>query len=147
METPNLIESLEPCSGRYSPRKDLHLNLWLAVAAVTYCGALLVAKRHPDWSPEARAALALTPLIPGFFYVRRWLRFVRGLDELQRRIQLEAFLYSTLGTLLVETVVNVLGTNGVAPDLIGHGLGVGGVFMVMYPLWLVGGAIGNRRYQ
>jgi len=47
-----------------------------------------------------RGLVAVAPLIPGLLYVRSWLRFIRGLDELQRRIQLEAFPVAALGQLL-----------------------------------------------
>src|SRR5579863_7132610 len=114
MNEPNTIESITPHSGKYSPKKDWQLNAWLAVAALFYCAALLLLKRHPDWTPIARSLVALAPLLPGLLYVRSWMRFVRGLDELQGRIQLEAFLFAALGTVLVGTVLNTLGASGVA---------------------------------
>jgi hypothetical protein len=147
MDKPNLIESIRPCSDHYSAKRDWHLNAWLLVATTTYVAALFLAKKNPDWSPLARGLVALTPLIAGALYVRSWVRFIRGLDELQRRIQLEVFLFTALGTILVETVINTLDASGVALGGLPHDLGVGGVFLVMYPLWLLGGAVSNRRYK
>jgi hypothetical protein len=147
MDTLNLSESITPRSGHYSLKKDLHLNAWLAVAAATYLGALYLSRRNPDWGPLLRGPIALVPLVPGYLYVRSWLRFIRDMDELQRRIQLEAFLFTALGTIIVETVINTLNANGVALDALQHGLGLGGAFMVMYPLWLVGGAVASCRYK
>jgi hypothetical protein len=147
MDKPELIESIIPCSGRYSLRRDLHLNAWLAVATVTYGAALFALKRNPAWSPLERGLVELTPLIPGFLYVRSWLRFIRDMDELQRRIQLEAFLFAALATVLVETVINTLNASGVALGGLDHGLGLEGVFLVMFPLWLVGGSVASRRYK
>jgi hypothetical protein len=149
METPNLIESYQPCSGNYSLRKDLRLNAWLAVAAVSYQLVLWWLKHHPDLSPLTQGLLRLVPLIPALLYVRAWMRVVRGLDELQRRIQLEAFLFAALGTVIFGVVIATLNASGVGlPDLgdLRHGLGLGGAFFVMFPLWLVGWAIASCRY-
>ena len=88
MDNPNLLESvLHPCSDHYSLKKDLRLNAWLVVAAAVYVAMLELLKRHPEWSPLTRGLLALAPMIPGMLYVRTCLRFIRGMDELQRRIQ------------------------------------------------------------
>jgi hypothetical protein len=147
MDKPNLIESIIPCSGHYSLKKDLHLNAWLAVATATYVAELYLTTRHPDWSPLTRGLIALAPLIPGFLYIRGWLQFIRGLDELQRRIQLEAFLFTALGTIIVGTVIDTLNASGVSLGFLRHGLGLGGAFMVMFTLWLLAGAVVNCRYK
>ena len=69
------------------------------------------------------------------------------MDELQRRVQLEGFLFAALGTVLVGTMITTLDANGVSFAFFGHGLGIGGVFLAMFPLWLVGTAVANRRYR
>jgi hypothetical protein len=147
MDKPNTIESITPHSGHYSPGRDLRLNAWLAVATAAYMAQLFLLKRNPQWSPAARSLNALTPLLPGLLYVRSWMRFIAGMDELQRRIQLEAFLFAALGTVFVGTVISTLDANGVFIAFFGHGLGIGGVFLAMFPLWLVGTAVTNRRYR
>jgi hypothetical protein len=149
MDKPNLIESYEPCSGSYSLRKDLRLNAWLAVATVLYCAMLWLVKHHPDWSPLARGLLSLTPLLPGWFYVRTWMRLVGGMDELQRRIQLEAFLFAALGTVVVGATLSTLNASGFMPfgDWLSHGLGLGGAFIALLVLWPIGAAIAGSRYK
>jgi hypothetical protein len=147
MNPPNLIESYVPCSGRYSLKKDLRLNAWLAATMVVYLTALFLVKRNPEWSPLARGLLMLAPLLPILLYLRAWMRLVRGLDELQRRIQLEAFLFAALGTLVVGFVVSTLGATGVWRAGLNHGLGLPEGCMAMFALWLVGGALANRRYR
>ena len=147
MEKPNLMESVQPCSGQYSLKKDLRLNAWCAVAAVVYIAMLFLLKRHPEWSPLTRGLLTLTPMIPGLLYVRTCLRFIRGMDELQRRIQLEAWLFAFLGTLIIGTIVNTLNANGVSLGELKHGLSLWGTFTLIFVLWLVGTAIANRRYR
>jgi hypothetical protein len=147
MNSPKVMESYVPCSGRYSLRKDLHLNAWLAVTMAVYLAALFLVKRNPEWSPLARGLFVLAPLVPILLYLRAWMRLVRGLDELQRRIQLEAFLFAALGTLLIGYVVNTLGANGVPLGGLSHGLDLPAGCIALFTLWLVGGALANRRYR
>jgi hypothetical protein len=121
--------------------------VWLAVAMSVHLVGLFLLSRYSGWSPLPRGLLAVAPLIPGVLYLRSCLRFIRGLDELQRRIQLEALLFAALGTVIVGTAVNLLLAHGVALAGLDHGLGLIGNFTVMFVLWLVGGAIANCRYQ
>ncbi len=46
-------------------------------------------------------ALAFLPIIPSAFALCAFFRFFRGLDELQRRIQLDAVAFSFLATCLI----------------------------------------------
>ncbi len=114
MDKPNTIESVLPGCGEYSLKKDLRLNAWLFVATATYVAILLLLKHHPEWHPLTRGLLALAPMLPGALYVRDCLRFIRGMDELQRRIQLEAWLFSSLWTLVIAVILNTLAAQGVA---------------------------------
>ncbi len=147
MNSPNTLESVQPCSGQYSLKKDLRLNAWFAVAALVYCVALWLLKHHPDWTPLTRALVTLSPMLPGALYVRVCLRFVRGMDELQRRIQLEAWLFAALSTLVIGTVINTLAANGVPLGELSHGLSLWGTFILTFALWLVGTALANCRYK
>jgi hypothetical protein len=147
MEKPNMMESLEPHSGQYSFKTDLKLNAWLAVAVVVYLATLWLNSRHPEWRPLVKGLIALMPLIPGLLYVRSWVRFIRGCDELQRRIQSEAFLFASIGTVVVGAAIGALNTHGVPTAMFTHGLGVGGSFMLVLCLWSVGWALAKCRYK
>jgi hypothetical protein len=147
MEKPNIMESVEPCSGQYSLKADLRLNAWMLVAAVTHLAVQFVIKTQTEWGPLARGLLALAPLIPGLLYVRSWMRFIRGLDEFQRRIQLEAFLFAALGTVILGAVVSSLNAHGVSTGFLKHGLGLGASFMAMLCFWSVGWGIAKGRYK
>ncbi len=144
---PNTLESVLPCSGHYSLKKDLRLNFWLAVAGMVYVIDSELAKRHPEWSVAMRTTTALAPLVPGLLYLRSCMRFVGGLDELQRRVQLEAWLFAAIGTVIVGTAVSTLGSSGIRLGVLEHGLGVGPAFTVILILWLVGSAFANRRFR
>lgn len=147
MEKPNLMESVQPCSGQYSLKTDLRLNRWFFVAGVVWVADMELLRRHPEWSPLLKGMLALAPLIPGLLYVWTCVRFIRGLDELQRGVQLEAFLFAAMGTVIVGAAINTLNAHGVQMGKMSHGLGMGATVMAMFMLWLVGGAIANCRYK
>ncbi len=145
MNKPNTMESVIPCSGQYSFKKDLRLSLWFFVAAATYILASFLLSHHPEWNEFSRAALELSPLVPCLLFVRSHVLFMRGLDELQRRMQLEVWLFASLGTLFVETTISVLGSNGVLA-LTGR-LIIGRVMALIVLLWFIGTLIANRRYR
>jgi len=75
------------------------------------------------------------------------MRFVRGLDELQRRIQLDALIFAAMGTVIVGMAVNTLNAHEVPLGMLRRGLGIGESFVLMFVLWIVGSAIANRRYK
>jgi hypothetical protein len=127
--------------------RSFKLNIWLAVTTAVYGATLFGIRLHPDWSPWLKITLALTPILPGLFYLRNGLQLLRGLDELQRRIQLEAWLFAALGTVVVGTIINVVNAHGLGGDRLPHGLEVGGTYLTMFMLWCVGVTIANCRYR
>lgn len=147
MNKPNLMESLDPCSGQYSWKTDFRLSFWLLVAALVHVIQSMVLKMQPEWDPAFRVMWTLAPLVPGLLYVRSWVRFIRGLDELQRRIQLEVFLFAALATVIIGAILSALNEQGVSTAWMKHGLGLGSSFMLMLVLWTAGWAFAKRRYQ
>ena len=144
---PNTIESVRPFSGQYSLKADLKLNAWFFVAALLVIFSRYLLRHYPDWMPATRAAVILAPLVPCLLYVRSCMRFIRGMDEMQRRIQLESWLVAAMGTLFVGTAMNMLNANGIALPAFQHGLELVGAFVCLFLLWMVGSAITNRRYK
>ena len=147
MNPPNSLEPVRPGSGSYSFRKDFSINVWFGVAAVVYLIGRLLLRAHPEWGPGWRAVITLSPLLPGLLHVRAWIGFVRGMDELQRRIQLEAWLGATAGTLFVVALINTLNASGVTWKRLPHGVDLGSAFLLTFLLWIVGWVAANRRYQ
>ena len=146
MNPPEETEACAPCSRRGSLKKELLLNAWLLAVCLAYCVGLYLVKQHPGWSPGARVAVSLTPVIPGIFYIRAWLKLLRSLDELQRRNQLEGLLFAALGTVVVCVAINVLNTQGLSVGQPRDGLGMGGAFLTLLCLSLVGTSLLNLRY-
>lgn len=94
-------------------RAAFRLNAWAGVAVLAALVSRLLL-RGPDLTGLPRVAVALFPLLPGLLYVRAIWRWMRGLDELQRRLQFEAVCFATLGMLLIALTADLLRTAGFA---------------------------------
>src|SRR5208283_6113860 len=88
-----------------------------------------------------RFFFAVLPVIPSAFAMWAAIRFFRGLDELQRRIQFEAIAFSFLGTCLFSLNWGVLQRFGL-PDA-----GVLWISLLLFGLYIIGILIACRRYQ
>lgn len=127
--------------------RSFELNAWLAVTTAVYLATLFLVRHHPDWDPWLKLTLSLTSILPGLLYLRKGLQLLRGMDELQRRIQIEAWLFAALGTVVVSTIINVVNVHGLGGVWLPHGLEVGGTYLTMFILWCVGVTIANCRYR
>ena len=82
-------------------RRELKATGWLAIGAVAWVATLALASLGPGslWDPEQTviswAAVGLN-LVVGVAWIVVYIRYLRAVDELQRKIQLEA-LAATLG--------------------------------------------------
>jgi hypothetical protein len=144
---PNAIESVRPRSAQYSSSTDWKLHAWLVVAAGLAVASDYLLRHHPDWSLSIRVILALCPLAPCLLYVRSWVRFVRGMDELQRRIQIESRLVACLGTLLVITAINALNIYGIPLPVFSRGLNLMETLIVAGIFWRIASTVIDRRYR
>ena len=147
MNIPNASEASESCPGRPSLREQFKFNGWLAAASVVYLGSLFLARHFPDWSPGLKLTLSLAPVLPGLLYLRNGLKLLNTMDELQRRIQLEAWLFALVGTVIGGTMLNVLNAHGLGWETFPHGLEIGGTYLVMFFLWCAGITLSTRRYR
>ena len=146
MNLPVLPESVRP-GKNYSFRADLKLNSWAFVAALVAWAARMLLRHHHEWSPVTQAALTLAPLVPSLLYVRSIARWIGGMDELQRRIQLEACLFATTATVFLATALSLM--QGVGPlqsIRLQQGLGWEGTFTAVVAFYILGNIIVNRRY-
>jgi hypothetical protein len=98
---------------------------------------IIQANPHAPW----RVPLALAPVIPAVVALWAYVRFLNRLDELQRRIQLEALALAAGGTALLTFSYGFLENVGFP-----H-LSVIWVLPLMIALWGLGAALASRKYH
>jgi hypothetical protein len=126
----------------------MKLNAWALVAAVVAFVARALLQHHRDWDAPLQAVVALAPILPSLLYLRSIARWIGGMDELQRRIQVEACLFATTVTVFVRTSLDLLEGVGVLQSTrLRHGLGWEGTFAVIIVFYILGNMIFNRRYR
>jgi hypothetical protein len=115
------------------------LTAALLAYAVVLVVALLLLRGEPDawW----RYPVALAPVVPCLGVVRAALRFLRGSDELVRRIQLEALAFAFAAGSLLTFSYGFLQLVGL-PEA---------SWLMVWPVyagcWLVGSLLASRRYS
>ncbi|HEY3974030.1 MAG TPA: hypothetical protein VGM18_13570 [Candidatus Sulfotelmatobacter sp.] len=111
----------------------------MAAYAVVTLISVWVLKQHGH-SP-LRYLIAITPVVPSGFAMWAAIRYFRGLDELQRRIQFEGLAFSFLATCLLTLTWALLQNAGLPPaDIIW-------VPPLLIFLWGIGGCVASRRYR
>ena len=125
-----------------SASKTYTLEFLTAMAAyviiLPICIVLIIASPHAAWW---RIPLALVPIIPILFAMRAFMRFFSTMDELQRRIQLEAFAFGFGATGIVTFSYGLLTYVGF-PEI-----NWVWIFPLMVALWGIGQGIAARRYR
>ncbi len=92
-------------------------------------------------APEWRAVLAVLPAVPILFVIRAFVRFLRGTDELQRRIQLESLAVAFGGGAFLAVAGGLLESAGVL-----H-INPFWLYGAMMTLWVVALAVTSRRFR
>lgn len=139
---------LLPEAVQTSPGDAIKLSAWAGVAVVVASLSRWWLLHHTDGSVVARAVIALAPIVPSLLWMWSITRWISQLDELQRRIQSEAWFLAAVGTVLVTTALNLVASAGVLQlTRLSNGLGWEGAFAVMFLLYCVGCVITNRRYR
>ena len=116
----------------------------LTAALVVY-GLLLAGSiqllTHVDVARPWRDVIALSPMIPAAAMAWVILRELRRMDELQRRIQLEALGFSFAGNAILTFSYGFLEGLGYPR------LSMFTVWPLLAVLWIVGLVLARRRYQ
>ena len=133
-----------PCTIKH---RTVAALVWLAAAALTYLVSLWLLKHHAVWSPGTRVAITLAPLLPGVLYLRTLLKSFWEMDELERRIQIEALGFALVGTVVAMTAANIFSVEGIRLVNYPQGLGIGGVYLTMFILWSIGVSFSSFRYR
>ena len=116
--------------------------IWAALAAAAVIfGAALAAKQFERGSAP-RIALAVLQGLASASAVILPVRSIRGLDEMQQRIHLEALAFAFAGTGVLTTMFGFLANAGLpAVDWGTY------VWPLMVLLWAIGVLIAHRRYR
>jgi hypothetical protein len=121
-----------------SYRKELTATLAVYIAVLV--GSIELLNHAPVVAPW-RGAIALCPMIPAAALAWVVLRELRRMDELQRRIQLEAIGFSFAGTAILTFSYGFLEGLGYPR------LSMFTVWPILAVLWIVGLVLARRRYQ
>ena len=118
-------------------RKEFGTSMAAYVVVVLVSVWLL---KHHLHSP-LRFLLAVLPVVPAAFAMWAAIRYFRGLDELQRRIQFEGLAFSFMATCLLALAWGFLQNAGLPhADVIW-------VAPVLVFLWGIGCSVAKRRYE
>jgi hypothetical protein len=115
----------------------------LFIPLILYIGLLALAvSQAPTMEPTIwRYGVALLPMIPGLFLAFRIVQTTSKIDEMERRILLEAVSFSFIFTLILLLSFGMLGLVGVQqPSTIV-------IVFMMCMLLIVGKLWGNWRYR
>ena len=124
--------------------QSLRLNAWAIVAVLAAAFARWQLGAHLELSETARAGIALIATVPLAVYLHSIWRWIHGLDELQRRIQMSAVCFAAFGMLLTTLGADLLRSAAVLPKF---NFGVEGYFVLTFGLYALGTALANRHYR
>jgi hypothetical protein len=115
---------------------------WAMIAyGLVLAASVLILKSNSDPDAPWRIPVALAPMIPAMFGMMAFVRYMGSMDELQRRIQLEAIAFGFGGTAALTFGYGFLEGVGFPP------INWTFIFPLMIGLWGIGVAIAGRRYQ
>jgi hypothetical protein len=123
-----------------SKRYVFELTSALAVYALMLVGSISLIT-HVDVARPWRDLVALSPMLPALAMPWIILRELRRMDELQRRIQLEALGFSFAGTAILTFSYGFLEGLGYPK------LSMFAVWPMLAMLWVIGLALARRRYR
>ncbi len=117
----------------------------LGMALLAYAGILIGSiswlNSHSEMASPGRDLLALSPMLPAGLMVWVMLRQLRRMDELQRRVQLEALAMAFAGTAFISLSYGFLEGLGYPR------LSMFVVWPLMAALWMLGLLLASKRYK
>jgi len=144
---PSLPEELM-FGPEFSLRANLRVNSWAFVAMLLSLAGDLLLERYGDWNAIQRAVIAIVPLAVSLLWVRSFVRWVRGMDEMHRRLTFDACLFATVVTLFVVTAWHLLDQTGIFPAKVNaHFHTASFPISLVLAFYFVGYARISRRYK
>ena len=123
--------------------KTLNPAKQLAFSFIAYVILLSLSLIVARLVPQFRLPIVLVPLVPGFLIVFSMIAAIRNMDEMQRRIQLEALGFAFAGMFMLLLTESLL-AGAVGPQ---QAQGPGAYIFYMAMMWAVGLLVARRRYQ
>jgi hypothetical protein len=102
-----------------------------------------IALQHPAVHDGVKLWLVVLPLPFFLWFILRVVRHLRTMDELERRIQLEALALGFLLTVAMLMTVGLLQVAGISPE---GGWSLSAMLIYAGGTYLIGRAIARRRY-
>ena len=125
----------------------MRVNGWSWAAVLTsFVGEVFLLPHHQDWPTAWRAVIAVAPLIASLLWVRSVMQWMRGMDELQRRITMAASVFAVVTTLFIVAASHLMVIAGVFPGRFQVTAGFVIIWLVVC-FYLLGRRLFNRRYQ
>ncbi|MEX0331193.1 MAG: hypothetical protein AB3N64_07200 [Puniceicoccaceae bacterium] len=123
------------------PKYRNKLLLWAVVYCSTVAGSIYVLKTSGIENFALQTVIALVPMLPIIWLMQIIMSCMHNLDELQRKIQLDAVVFAAVLTALLTVAYGFL-------EKIGYPkLDTIWIFPMLMVLWTIGQAIARRRYE
>lgn len=130
------------CSSTETDRRNVrHMNLVAFTWAVTYCVATYFLRSEFNLPVTVAVILVAVPAVLGAVMLWSWVRFLRGCDEMMRKLHLEALAIGFGITVLAIITASLLDAAGVPP------LSVNSILVIAGFAYMSGVAYSTRRYQ
>ncbi|WP_394688733.1 hypothetical protein [Hoeflea sp.] len=116
----------------------------MLIGFASYAATLVVSQKLLGSGVDSvavRTVVSLAPMLPAIFICGVIIRNIANLDELQRKVQLEALALAFAGTALITFGYGFLEGTGLPR------LSMFAVWPLMASLWLAGVIFGNVRYR
>ena len=124
-----------------SRRCQRRFLIWMAVYSAVIVADGFLLPRPPRLDP-LHVVAALIPMVPLVFAGTASFASVRAMDELQRRIQLEGWLFGIIATSVVILSLGLLQWMAAVPTF-----SVGWLWPVLCGFYGIGAALAQRRYR
>lgn len=115
--------------------------LGITVFVVILVIAVSVTRLTPWYASTWDTVIMLLPIFPGIYTGLSLARGIRSLDEMQQRIQLEAFSFSLSNTAFICLLLGLIQANSSA------NFNLAWVIPIMAVFWGLGLWLAQRRYQ
>ena len=150
---PNLPDEIWPGRKDYSWRSDVKVNGWLIAATlISGFGDVIYSNAVSQWSLAGRTALVIAQFGALALWARSLVCWIRGMDELHRRVTGGAVLFAVGATFFFIMLWHRLDVAGlfraIFPGRADWDIAtVTHVFLLMTFFYFTGSSVLNRRYQ